>query len=84
MNRCGSNAILEGRIDSLRVSNADTNNNGNGVGGGNAGPLGSWPWMGSLEDSVDGRKYSHVCGGSVITKNHVLTAAHCLISASDR
>ncbi|XP_022788730.1 chymotrypsin-like elastase family member 1 [Stylophora pistillata] len=42
------------------------------VGGVNAMPN-SWPWMISLQ-----RKGAHHCGGSLISTNWVLTAAHCL------
>uniref|UniRef100_A0A7M4FKZ5 Chymotrypsin-like elastase family member 2A n=1 Tax=Crocodylus porosus TaxID=8502 RepID=A0A7M4FKZ5_CROPO len=46
------------------------------VGGENAKPH-SWPWQVSLQIIEPGRQI-HVCGGTLIATNWVLTAAHCI------
>ncbi|XP_058645485.1 tryptase-like [Onychostoma macrolepis] len=47
----------------------------NKIVGGEAAKAGSWPWQASLRITVDGGQI--LCGGSLINKDWVLSAAHC-------
>ncbi|XP_026207708.1 serine protease [Anabas testudineus] len=40
---------------------------------------GAWPWQVDIQTDTDG----HICGGSILTQNWVLSAAHCFPNPSD-
>lgn len=52
------------------------------IGGSNA-PEGAWPWM-ALYGKGTSANPRFTCGGSIITKRHVLTAAHCLLEGTSK
>ncbi|XP_048018997.1 chymotrypsinogen A-like [Megalobrama amblycephala] len=62
---------IAGSLCQLDVCGQTTPNN-KIVGGQNA-MAGSWPWQVSIQD----KDIMHVCGGSLINKDWVLSAAHC-------
>ncbi|XP_055957957.1 chymotrypsin-like serine proteinase [Patella vulgata] len=41
---------------------------------------GQFPWQASLQRNSSG-SWSHICGGSLIANNRVLTAAHCVTAS---
>ena len=44
--------------------------------GGNEAARGTWPWMAAV--IITRNNKSKLCGGSLITDQHILTAAHCV------
>ncbi|KAM3843460.1 transmembrane protease serine 12-like [Vipera latastei] len=63
---CGTRPVVDDIVTGTRI-----------VGGHDA-QLGGWPWQVSLELYRFGKGFGHVCGGSLINHNSVLTAAHCI------
>ena len=41
---------------------------------------GSWPWIVSLRQILENGRLEHICGGSLIDLDLVLTAAHCVVN----
>jgi trypsin len=71
--QCGVPAITPSLIPDNRVLNGDD------------AVANSWPWMVNLIQWLGGNTYSgHFCGGSIISQQYILTAAHCVdfLSAS--
>lgn len=60
-----------------------TNLDGNRVLGGSNAPVGAWPWM-ALYGKGTSANPKFTCGGSIISKRHVLTAAHCVLDGTTK
>ena len=44
---------------------------------GTCAPYGSHPWIAQIQVNADGNNFEHHCGGTILTEDVILTAAHC-------
>ncbi|XP_064786909.1 transmembrane protease serine 9-like isoform X2 [Oncorhynchus masou masou] len=64
-------------VASLLIQVCGTTSFNNKIVGGEDAPAGSWPWQASVHQFG-----GHVCGGSLINKEWVMSAAHCFSGSS--
>lgn len=68
------NALIKNRFTASGLPRHPQNRIVNGVDSGR----GEWPWQASLHYETSRGSFSHICGGSLINNNWVVTAAHCV------
>merc|ERR1712121_462108 len=51
--------------------------------GGHEAAKGEWPWMAKLVRRIPGSSSFSTCGGSILSKDWVLTASHCVKASSN-
>ncbi|KAG8569418.1 hypothetical protein GDO81_014402 [Engystomops pustulosus] len=74
-----SGACSSGRFLSVRCSDCGIQKKSRIIGGTEAG-AGDWPWQISLQIHSNG-DYEHICGGTIINNQWVVTASHCFTSS---
>ena len=42
-------------------------------------PVDVWPWMASMGFWNAEKKWDHKCGATLVSKQHFITAAHCVL-----
>ncbi|KAM5132462.1 transmembrane protease serine 13-like [Mantella aurantiaca] len=71
-----SQTCPSGQFLSLRCSDCGKQMTSSRIIGGTLASPGEWPWQVSLQ-VPNGKGYSHICGGTLINSNWVVTASHC-------
>ncbi|XP_072282432.1 transmembrane protease serine 13-like [Pyxicephalus adspersus] len=72
-----SETCSSGQYLSLRCSDCGKQKSSSSrIIGGTLATIGEWPWQVSLQ-VPNGKGYSHICGGTLINNNWVVTASHC-------
>nr|XP_047908820.1 transmembrane protease serine 12 isoform X3 [Anser cygnoides] len=56
---------------------------GSRIVGGHDAEVGAWPWSVSLQIHHVGAEFAHICGGTLVNENSVLTAGHCTTGRMD-
>lgn len=69
---------LQGRLLAPNEGCGVSNVTHNRVVGGVPAKKGAFPWMALLGYTDDSGQVDFKCGGSLITTQHILTAAHCI------
>lgn len=81
----GLSAIFTGNPISFADHSEISKKTGSKIIGGTEAPKNEWPWMAGVLHSGDpSNYYAQFCGGSVIDKNWVVTAAHCIKEGSNQ
>ncbi|XP_077485205.1 proclotting enzyme-like [Amblyomma americanum] len=50
--------------------------------GGRVANVGAWPWMAAIYRKTEGAEPTLICGGTLVTDRHVLTAGNCVIGGA--
>ncbi|XP_054158886.1 CLIP domain-containing serine protease B9-like [Oppia nitens] len=86
--------IAENNDHNIHDNNNDNNNDNNKCGlkhsrrivGGRQSQPGDWPWIAAIMMTTDKRNPSHkpYCAGTLVSRRHIVTAAHCLTVVGKR
>jgi secreted trypsin-like serine protease len=75
---CGVNS-KSGQIQNSELSTEDKNYTENRIHGGVPASIGEYPWqVGLVKKCGMGNYKAYQCGGTLISRKHVMTAAHCI------